>query len=1215
MAVVATVVGGWLGQVPAMADQHSGGDAATPAARSGADAGARVPAAAGGRTKTREAATEAGGVTRSGARGVTPSVTRSGAGTVSAARSAVRTQAAGVWPKPQSMVARGRFAAVTDVVVLVAGPDADPYAVDVVDQALRDAGARQVVRLATPPVPPQGGGLTVYAGSAAQAPLRDLGASPAAGLPSGGYRLAVDDRVIALDGVGPDGLFHAAQTLRQLVTAQPDVRGFRAVTVRDWPAAPVRGTAESFYGVPWTQSQRLAQLDFMARTKQNLYLYAPGDDPYRRAQWKEPYPAAQRADFRALTARAAQDHVTVAWAVAPGESMCYSSAADQRALERKLDAMWALGARAFQLQFQDVSYSEWHCGADTSRFGDGPAAAARAQAAVAGATASYLKAKYGAAAPPLSLLPTEFYQDGATPYRGALAEALDPSVAVAWTGVGVLPGTITGAQVAAVTETLAHPVLTEDNYPVNDFAPDRLFLGPYTGREPAVATASAGVLAAGMQQPVASRVPLFTAADFAWNPDDYDPQASWQAAIDDLAGPGTAARQALRALAGDDRSSALAGSGSDSADLRPLVEALWKAQAAADPRGTPQLPAFRAAAARLRAVFSVMRTAPGTLGPLAGGAFGDEAGPWLDRMAQYGAAGEQAVDMLVAQAAGDGAKAWRARRSLDAARNALAQDAVTVGDGTLDDFLTRAAADGDAWLGLRADGRTATTTMASGHGTDPAAMVDGKDGSAWSSAAPPQPDDSFGVDLGAERPVSTVRVAMGDGSGSDDFLHDAVLEVAGADGTGWRKIGEYHDQAVISARLPEGTSAREVRLRATGAQPGAVTVREFSVTVSGRGAPTATGGAHASAAVDGDLTTAAGAGPLTVRFHGARQLDTVTVAADPSRSPDGNDPAPGSSPGPAAPARPVTVEVHVAGGGWRTIGTLEGAGKGAEPRTRSGSGPRDDGSGWTELPAGVLADAVRLSDGAGVREVVPWFAEAPRVTLDRPEVDAEAGGGAAEVTATVASGLPRNTSVTVVPAAPGADGIRVVAARPALPLPRGAAARAALRVSVPAGTAPGTYSVPVRFTVAGRTVQRRIIVRTHPRTGGPDLVSGAAASSSGNETPDFPASAVADGDPATRWSSPARDDAWVQVELPAQARIGRVELEWQDAYASWYAIQTSTDGVTWHTAATVPDGSGGHETVWLDTPQDARYLRVQGIHRATRYGYSLFGIAAYAVTN
>ena len=68
--------------------------------------------------------------------------------------------------------------------------------------------------------------------------------------------------------------------------------------------------------------------------------------------------------------------------------MCLASDGDVKALTRKIDAMWALGVRAFQLQFQDVSYSEWHCGKDADTFGSGPEAAARAQARVAGAVAA-----------------------------------------------------------------------------------------------------------------------------------------------------------------------------------------------------------------------------------------------------------------------------------------------------------------------------------------------------------------------------------------------------------------------------------------------------------------------------------------------------------------------------------------------------------------------------------------------------------------------------------------------------------------------------------------------------------------------------------------------------------------------------------------------------------------------------------------------------------
>jgi hyaluronoglucosaminidase len=103
-----------------------------------------------------------------------------------------------------------------------------------------------------------------------------------------------------------------------------------------------------------------------------------------------------------------------------------------------------------------------------------------------------------------------------------------------------------------------------------------------------------------------------------------------------------------------------------------------------------------------------------------------------------------------------------------------------------------------------------------------------------------------------------------------------------------------------------------------------------------------------------------------------------------------------------------------------------------------------------------------------------------------------------------------------------------------------------------------------------------------------------------------------DGDPATRWSSPAEDDAWWQLELPAPARIGRVVLHWQDAYASRYRVEVSPDGRTWRTAARVEDGRGGRESVRMDAA-DTRFLRVRGEARATRYGYSLWSVETYAV--
>ncbi|MEU2078575.1 beta-N-acetylglucosaminidase domain-containing protein [Streptomyces sp. NPDC013489] len=930
-----------------------------------------------------------------------------------------------VWPRPQSLTAAGPAVPLGDEVTLLADADADPYALAALRELLRAAGVRTVHT----GLPGRGALFRVAgpSGEAAEDALSALRVPDRLDLPRGGYRLATGrlggrDTVV-LDGVGGDGVFHAVQTLRQLLGGGREIPG---VVVRDWPGTAERGITEGFYGTPWTAEQRLAQIDFLGRTKQNRYLYAPGDDPYRGVQWRDPYPAAQQAEFRALAERARANHVTLGWAVAPAQSMCLSSGGDMAALTRKLDAMWALGVRSFQLQFQDASYDEWHCDRDADTFGRGPEAAAAAHARVANTVARHLAERYPDAEP-LTVMPTEYYQDGATAYRTRLGEALDADVRVAWTGVGVVPRSITGGELARTRAALRHPLVTMDNYPVNDYAQDRLFLGPATGREPAVAAGSAAFLALAMEQPAASRVPLFTTADYAWNPRGYRPEESWQAAVDDLAGPEPAAREALRALVGNGASSVL-DPAAESAYLKPLLAAFWASRTSA---GTGTSPGREKAARDLRAAFTVMREAPARLSGTAGGTLDDETGPWLEQLSRYGRAGETAVDMLVAQDSGDGAAAWRAQLGLEAQRKDLAAGRVTVGTGVLEPFLTRAVDRAKAWTG--AD-RT------------PKARAD---------------------------------------------------------------------------RAPDS---------------------------------------------------------YTVRLDRARPVEALTVMTDPA----------------AGDPRDARVEAYVAGEGWRQLGPLSA-------------------SGWTQAELkGLRAEALRVvwsGDGPApaVRSLVPWFADGPRATLDltRTEADAEIGGPAQRVDVEL-SGL-RAGEVRGPLTAKAPKGITVALPEQAV-VERGARSTVPLQVSVAPDAHAGTYRVPVSF--AGE--ERVLTVRAFPRTAGPDLARTATASSSGDETPDFPAALAVDGDPATRWSSPAEDGAWWQLELAEPARIGQVVLHWQDAYASRYRVQVSADGRVWRTAATVAEGRGGRESVRMDAA-DTRFLRVQGDARATQYGYSLWSVETYAV--
>lgn len=125
----------------------------------------------------------------------------------------------------------------------------------------------------------------------------------------------------------------------------------------------------------------------------------------------------------------------------------------------------------------------------------------------------------------------------------------------------------------------------------------------------------------------------------------------------------------------------------------------------------------------------------------------------------------------------------------------------------------------------------------------------------------------------------------------------------------------------------------------------------------------------------------------------------------------------------------------------------------------------------------------------------------------------EIGGAPLRVSADLSALRPGEVRGALSAAPPPGIAVRVPGEVKA---PRGTLVSVPLEVTVAAGTPAGVYSVPVTFAGQSRT----LTVRAVPRTGGPDLLRGAKASSSGDETPAFPASAVLDGADTTRWSSP-----------------------------------------------------------------------------------------------
>jgi hypothetical protein len=119
-----------------------------------------------------------------------------------------------------------------------------------------------------------------------------------------------------------------------------------------------------------------------------------------------------------------------------------------------------------------------------------------------------------------------------------------------------------------------------------------------------------------------------------------------------------------------------------------------------------------------------------------------------------------------------------------------------------------------------------------------------------------------------------------------------------------------------------------------------------------------------------------------------------------------------------------------------------------------------------------------------------------------------------------------------------------------------------------------------------------------------DLALNQSASASSLESSSYPAADAFDENPTTRWSSAWSDPQWVQVDLGSVQNIAHVWLNWENASATDYSIQLSSDGNTWNTVYTTTNGPGSIND--LAVLGSGRYVRMYGTQRATQYGYSLW---------
>ena len=330
-----------------------------------------------------------------------------------------------------------------------------------------------------------------------------------------GYYLKVTDKEIVIAAADERGAFYGVQSLLAMMREGK----LELCEITDFPDVAFRGVVEGFYGTPWSQEDRLSQFEFYGRNKMNVYIYGPKDDPYHRDKWREPYPEAEAKKLQILLESAKKNGVNFYWAIHPGVDIKWNDA-DRDAMMNKLEVMYQLGIRSFAVFFDDI-------------WGEGTKADKQA-ALLNYINQNFVLAKGDVA--PLVMCPTEYNRSWANEEKGylrTLGKDMDKSVNIMWTGNTVVH-TIDKPSMEWINERIERKGYIWLNFPVSDFVRDHILLGPTYGNGLDIADDLSGFVSNPMEHAEASKISLYSIADYTWNMETYDYMSSWDKAIKDL---------------------------------------------------------------------------------------------------------------------------------------------------------------------------------------------------------------------------------------------------------------------------------------------------------------------------------------------------------------------------------------------------------------------------------------------------------------------------------------------------------------------------------------------------------------------------------------------------------------------------------------------------------------------------------------------------------
>ena len=342
------------------------------------------------------------------------------------------------------------------------------------------------------------------------------------------YYLSIDENNITILGKDTDACFYGITTLQWIFDQCDNV--ISTLEIKDYSDTKYRGFIEGYYGIPWTNSERVELMEYASLVKSNIYIYAPKDDSYHSSNWRGLYNDSDLLDLKEQIETGRRTKTRFAWSIHPFLTNPIRKTNYEEglaAIKNKFEQLYENGVRQFVISADDVYVD------DNNRV------EADLQRDLLNDMTAWCKEKgdcYNLVFVPSAYcyMSDDYLRVTRAEYFSELCDGLDESVDIMWTGEKI-SSSVKNGKFEEFIELSGREAFMWLNWPVNDYCVEYLLMGKGEVLNKRLARDEeanfSGIVTNPMQQAEQSKLSIFAICDYCWNINDFDCDESYDASM------------------------------------------------------------------------------------------------------------------------------------------------------------------------------------------------------------------------------------------------------------------------------------------------------------------------------------------------------------------------------------------------------------------------------------------------------------------------------------------------------------------------------------------------------------------------------------------------------------------------------------------------------------------------------------------------------------